>query len=233
MIEKWDTFYRFFITRQGYLDTLIGLGNTALVAVSGLVIGIIIGVILAVIKLLPQHNKAIKVLKKAADIYVAFFRGTPIVVQLLLMYFVFLPSLGLINVPPLLVGMIAFGFNSGAYVSEIMRGGILSVDNGQTEAGRTLGLSYFQTMRLIVIPQAVKNIIPMLGNEFIVLVKETSVLSFITILDLTKSFRQIGNATYEYIMPYLMLALSYLLLVLAISYLVKRIERRLRQSDRS
>ena len=232
MADKWNSFYKFFITQQGYLDTLKGLGNTLLVAVSGLIIGIIIGVLLAVIKLLPAKNIGIIILKKVADIYVVFFRGTPIVVQLLLMYFVLLPAIGLIRVPALVVGMIAFGLNSGAYESEMMRGGILSVDSGQTEAGRTLGLSYYQTMKLIILPQAIKNIIPMLGNEFIVLVKETSVLSFITILDLTKSFKQIGDSTYEYIVPYLMLAVAYLLLVLVISYFVKKIERRLRQSDR-
>jgi len=232
LADKWNSFYKFFITQQGYLDTLKGLGNTLLVAVSGLIIGIIIGVLLAVIKLLPAKNTGVKILKKVADIYVAFFRGTPIVVQLLLMYFVLLPAIGLIRIPALVVGMIAFGLNSGAYESEMMRGGILSVDSGQTEAGRTLGLSYYQTMKLIVLPQAIKNIIPMLGNEFIVLVKETSVLSFITILDLTKSFKQIGDSTYEYIVPYLMLAVAYLLLVLVISYFVKKIERRLRQSDR-
>lgn len=231
-MDKWNAFYKFFITDEGYLDTLIGLGNTVLVAVSGLVIGVLIGIIIAVIKLLPVKNNGITVLKKAADIYVAFFRGTPIVVQLLLMYFVILPAIGLVNIPALVVGMIAFGLNSGAYVSEMMRGGILSVDSGQTEAGRTLGLSYYQTMKLIVLPQAIKNIIPMIGNEFIVLIKETSVLSFITILDLTKSFKQIGDANYEYIVPYLMLALAYLLLVFGISFIVKKIERRLRQSDR-
>lgn len=138
-MDKWNAFYKFFITDEGYLDTLIGLGNTVLVAVSGLVIGVLIGIIIAVIKLLPVKNNGITVLKKAADIYVAFFRGTPIVVQLLLMYFVILPAIGLVNIPALVVGMIAFGLNSGAYVSEMMRGGILSVDSGQTEAGRTLG----------------------------------------------------------------------------------------------
>jgi polar amino acid transport system permease protein len=231
-VDKWNAFYKFFITDQGYLDTLKGLGNTLIVAVSGLVLGIIIGIILAVIKLLPYNKKSAKILKKGADVYIGFFRGTPIVVQLLLFYFVLLPALGLIHIPALLVGMFAFGLNSGAYVSEIFRGGILSVDIGQTEAGRTLGLSYYQTMRLIVLPQAVKNIIPMLGNEFIALVKETSVLSFITILDLTQSFKQIGDSNYEYIMPYLMLALVYLILVLGITYIVRKIERRLRRSDR-
>jgi His/Glu/Gln/Arg/opine family amino acid ABC transporter permease subunit len=231
-VDKWAAFYEDFIINEGYLDTLIGLGSTLLVAVSGLVIGIIMGIIIAVIKLLPAKNEGVNLLKKAADVYVAFFRGTPIVVQLLLLYFVLLPLLGLIRVPALVVGMVAFGLNSGAYVSEMMRGGILSVDSGQMEAGRTLGLSYYQTMKLIVLPQAIKNIIPMIANEFIALVKETSVLSFITILDLTQSFKQIGDANYEYIVPYLMLAVSYLLLVLGITFIVRTIERRMRRSDR-
>lgn len=231
-MDKWNSFYKFFIINEGYLDALTGLKNTVLIAVSGLVFGVLIGILLAVIKLVPFKSRLITILKKFTDIYVAFFRGTPIVVQLLVLYYVLLPAMGLINIPALIVGMIAFGLNSGAYVSEIFRGGILSVDSGQMEAGRTLGLSYFKTMRLIVLPQAIKNIIPMLGNEFIVLIKETSVVSFISILDLTKAFKQIGDSNYEYIMPYLMLALVYLLLVLLISYFVKKIERRLRQSDR-
>lgn len=231
-MSKWDAFYKFFITQKGYLTALTGLQNTLLIAIVGLVIGIIIGVLIAIVKLVPVNNTLMKILKKFVNTYVAFFRGTPIVVQLLIMYYVLLPALGLVKIPALIVGLIAFGLNSGAYVSEIMRGGILSVDSGQMEAGRTLGLSYFKTMRLIVLPQAIKNIIPMLGNEFIVLIKETSVVSFITVIDLTRAFKQIGDSTYEYIMPYLILAACYLVLVFIISYFVKRIERRLSQSDR-
>lgn len=212
---------------------MVGLQNTLLISVAALAIGLIIGTLMATIKLIPSSEKLpVKVLKKIVDAYVALFRGTPIVVQLLIMYFVALPLIGLARVPPLIVAMIAFGLNSGAYVSEMVRGGILSVDKGQMEAGRTLGLTYVQTMKLIILPQAIKNIVPMIGNEFIALIKETSVVSFIAVIDLTKAFKQIGDATYEYIIPYLMLALCYLILVLGITYLLRLVERRMRRSDR-
>jgi len=232
-VLKWQTFYKYFITNKGYLDALVGLQNTLLISVAALAIGLIIGTLMATIKLIPSSEKLpVKVLKKIVDAYVALFRGTPIVVQLLIMYFVALPLIGLARVPPLIVAMIAFGLNSGAYVSEMVRGGILSVDKGQMEAGRTLGLTYVQTMKLIILPQAIKNIVPMIGNEFIALIKETSVVSFIAVIDLTKAFKQIGDATYEYIIPYLMLALCYLILVLGITYLLRLVERRMRRSDR-
>ena len=153
------------------------------------------------------------------------------VVQLLLIHFVILPSAG-IHIPLLMEAILAFGLNSGAYVSEIMRGGILSVDIGQTEAGRALGLTYGKTMIKIVLPQAIKNVVPTLGNEFIALLKETSVVSFITIVDITKSFQNIANSTYEYIIPYVVLALVYLVLVLIVTAVIKLLERRLRASDK-
>ena len=153
------------------------------------------------------------------------------VVQLLIFYFILFPSLG-IKVDKLVVAIAAFGLNSGAYVSEIMRSGILSVDKGQMEAARSLGLGYTPSMVSVVLPQAVKNILPTLGNEFITLVKETSVVSFIAVVDLTKAFRSIGDATYEYVIPYLMLAAVYLVIVSLITLLVKAIERRMRKSER-
>ena len=153
------------------------------------------------------------------------------VVQLLLIHFVLFPVMD-VQMPTLLEAILAFGLNSGAYVSEIMRGGILSVDIGQTEAGRALGLNYGQTMLRIVLPQAIKNVVPTLGNEFIALLKETSVVSFITVVDLTKAFQNIANSTYEYIIPYVVLALVYLVLVLAVTGVIKLIERRLRAGDR-
>jgi polar amino acid transport system permease protein len=154
------------------------------------------------------------------------------VVQLLLAYYVILPTLGIKNVEALNVGIAVFGLNSGAYVSEIMRGGINSVDKGQMEAGRSLGFGYTQTMVKIVVPQAFKNILPTLGNEFISLIKETSVLSLIAVTDLTKSFKAIAESTYEYFIPYIMLAITYFVIVLLISLLVKIMERRLAKSDR-
>lgn len=210
---------------------LEGLKNTAMIAVFGLLIGLVIGSVIAIVKLTPLNNILFKILKGAGNVYVALFRGTPIVVQLLLMHYVLFPLMG-INISPVLEGIITFGMNSGAYISEIMRGGILSVDKGQMEAGRSVGLSYMQTMMRIVLPQAVKNILPTLGNEFIALIKETSVVSFITVIDIYKAFQSIANSTYEYIVPYLMLALVYLVLVIIITLLVRLLERRLRASDK-
>lgn len=228
---KFEIFYREFITREGYKMLLEGLKNTAMIAVFGLLIGLVIGSVIAIVKLTPLNNILFKILKGAGNVYVALFRGTPIVVQLLLMHYVLFPLMG-INISPVLEGIITFGMNSGAYISEIMRGGILSVDKGQMEAGRSVGLSYMQTMMRIVLPQAVKNILPTLGNEFIALIKETSVVSFITVIDIYKAFQSIANSTYEYIVPYLMLALVYLVLVIIITLLVRLLERRLRASDK-
>lgn len=230
-MSSWDIFYKSFITNEGYKDVLLGLKNSMLIAVFGLAIGIVIGTLIAVIKVVPKNNVFVKVLGKIADIYVGLFRGTPIVVQLLIMYFVLLPTLGL-KVDKVVVAIIAFGMNSGAYVSEIMRGGILSVDSGQLEAGRSLGLSYPSAMWSIVLPQSLKNILPTIGNEFIALVKETSVVSFIAVVDLTKAFRSIADSNYEYIVPYLMLALTYLVIVLIFTFIIKAMERRMRKSDR-
>ena len=153
------------------------------------------------------------------------------VVQLLVGYYVILPILG-VTVDPVIVAIIIFGLNSGAYVSEIMRAGIQSVDGGQLEAGRAVGLPFWTAMLKIVIPQSIKNILPTLGNEFIVLVKETSVVSFIAVVDLTKAFRSVGDANYEYVIPYIALALVYLVLVLGITFLVKLMERRLKRDER-
>ena len=172
-------------------------------------------------------------LDKVCDVYIAIFRGTPIVVQLLLAYYVILPLLSIKGVSPLLVGIIVFGMNSGAYVAEIMRGGINSVDKGQLEAGRALGISYSKTMVKIIIPQAIKNILPTLGNEFISLIKETSVVSFITIIDLYTAFNTIGSNTYSVVFPYIFMAIIYVILVVLISLLIKVIERRFAKSDRN
>ena len=219
MGAAWEVFVKQMITLEGYKKVLEGLGNTALIAIFGLLIGMVIGCLLATCKILPKSSFIVKLLSGFSDVYVAIFRGTPMVVQLLLIHFVLFPIMG-VQMPTILEAILAFGLNSGAYVSEIMRGGILSVDIGQTEAGRALGLNYGQTMLRIVLPQAIKNVVPTLGNEFIALLKETSVVSFITVVDLTKAFQNVANSTYEYIIPYIVLALVYL------------IERRLRAGDR-
>jgi len=227
----WQKFYKQFILYEGYIDVLKGLLVTIEVAVLGLIIGIVLGTLIAITKVVPKEKLLSKILSVLSDVYVGFFRGTPMVVQLLIGYFVLMPSVGL-HLDNVVVAIIMFGMNSGAYISEIMRSGIQSVDGGQLEAARALGLPYSKSMMKVVIPQAVKNILPTLGNEFITLIKETSILSFIAVVDVTKAFRAIGDANYEYIIPYLMLALVYLVLVLLISWGVRTLERRLKRSDR-
>ncbi len=230
-MKIWNLFYKQFITYGGYRSVLDGLLVTVEIAVFGLIIGILIGTLIASVKVMPKNRTILKVLEKICDIYVAFFRGTPMVVQLLIGYFVLMPALG-IAADGIIVAIIVFGLNSGAYVSEIMRAGILSVDQGQLEAGRAVGLPWAVSMMKIVIPQSIKNILPTLGNEFIVLVKETSVVSFIAVADITKAFRSIGDANYEYIIPYCTLALVYLVMVMGITLLIRLLERRLRRNER-
>ena len=227
----WEAFYRQFITKGGYKTALTGLLTTVEIAVFGLLIGIVLGTLIALVKIMPKYKAFPRILEKICDVYVGFFRGTPMTVQLLIGYYVLIPAMGL-TVDGLVVAILIFGLNSGAYVSEIMRAGIQSVDAGQLEAGRAVGLSYWTALLKIVIPQSIKNILPTLGNEFIVLVKETSVVSFIAVTDITMAFRAIGDANYEYIIPYLMLALIYLVMVILITIGIRAMERRLRRSDR-
>jgi polar amino acid transport system permease protein len=172
-----------------------------------------------------------RILNGICSFYVALFRGTPIVVQLLVFYYVLLPLMG-IKITGVDVSILVFGLNSAAYISEIMRSGIMSVDNGQMEAGRAVGLSFSTSMLKIVIPQAVKNILPTLGNEFIALIKETSVVSFVGATDLYIAFNYIGSNNYEFMVPYLVMAMIYMVLILIISLGIKIMERSLRKSDR-
>ena len=231
-ILKIERFIEVFVDQGGYKTVLEGLSNTLKIAVVGLIIGIFIGTLIAIVRVLPKYKTLPKVLNGICSFYVAFFRGTPMVVQLLLSYYVALPLMG-VNLPSVTVALIVFGLNSGAYISEIMRSGILSVDPGQMEGGRAMGLSFSKTMLAIVIPQAVKNILPTLGNEFITLIKETSVVSFVGTLDLYVAFNRIGSNSYEFMVPYLVMAVIYIVLVLIISGLVKLMEGSLRKSDRS
>lgn len=227
IMKFWEIFYE----NNGYAKVLEGLRNTLVIAVVGLAIGIFIGTIIAIVKVLPKYKRLPKVLNSICNFYVGLFRGTPVVVQLLVAYYVVLPLFGM-KMPGLHVCVLVFGLNSGAYVSEIMRGGIMSVDPGQMEAGRALGLSYRVSMLKIVVPQAVKNILPTLGNEFIALIKETSVVSFVGTADLYVAFNYIGTNSYEFMVPYLVMALIYIVLVMIITLLIKVMERRLRKSDR-
>ena len=231
-MAAWNSFYKQFITYGGYKSVLNGLFATVEIAVLGLIIGILIGTLIAVVKVMPKQKRIWRILEKVCDVYVAFFRGTPMVVQLLIGFFVLMHALGIVA-DGIAVAITIFGLNSGAYVSEIMRSGIQSVDAGQLEAGRAVGLPYRTAMLKIVIPQSIKNILPTLGNEFIVLVKETSIVSFIAVTDVTKAFRSIGDANYEYIIPYLMLAVVYLAIVLLITLGIRMMERRFKRSDRT
>ena len=229
--KKVNIFWKAFYEKGGYTEVLDGLWNTLLIAVLGLIIGIVIGTLIAAVAVQPKKSLGFKILNKINEIYVGFFRGTPMVVQLLLGYFVILPMLGL-NFEPVAVATVIIGLNSGAYVSEIMRSGILSVDIGQMEAGRALGFRYSTTMGKIIIPQAVKNILPTLGNEFISLIKETSVVSFIGAVDLYKAFRSIGSGTYEYMIPFLAMAIIYIAIIMIITLGINLMERRLRSGDK-
>ncbi len=229
--SKINQFLENLIEHEGYLDVLNGLKNTAIIAVLGLVIGIVIGTLIATVRVIPKYKTLPKVLNGICTFYVGFFRGTPMVVQLLLFYYVALPLMG-VNLPSVNVAVAVFGLNSGAYISEIMRSGIQSVDFGQTEGGRSVGLSFSTTMMRIVIPQAVKNILPTLGNEFITLIKETSVVSFIGAMDLYKAFNKMGSNSYEFMVPYLAMAIIYIVIVCLITLLIKLMERSLKKSDR-
>lgn len=229
--QKVNKFIEIFIQQNGYVKVLEGLKNTLLIAILGLVIGILIGTLIATVRVIPKYKRLSRVLNGICSFYVGLFRGTPMVVQLLVFYYVLLPLTG-IHMTGVQVSVMVFGLNSGAYISEIMRSGILSVDAGQMEAGRAVGLSFGTTMRKIVIPQAVKNILPTLGNEFIALIKETSVVSFVGAADLYVAFSYIGSNSYEFMVPYLVMAMIYIVIVLIISAGIKCMERSLRRSDR-
>ena len=229
--RKIEKFIEQFIDRGGYNLVLEGLRNTLTIAVLGLIIGIVIGTLIATVRVVPKYKTLPKVLNAICSFYVGLFRGTPMVVQLLVFYYVLLPIIG-VKMTGVQVAIWVFGLNSGAYISEIMRGGIQSVDPGQMEAGRALGLSFATTMVQIVIPQAIKNILPTLGNEFIVLIKETSVVSFVAARDLYFAFNSIGSNSYEFMVPYLVMALIYIFLVVIITLFIKLMERQLGKSDR-
>lgn len=228
---KVDQFIKVFIDQNGYQRVSEGLKNTLMIAVLGLVIGILIGTLIATVRVIPKYKRLPRILNGFCSFYVGLFRGTPMVVQLLVCYYVLLPLMG-IRLTGVQVSVLVFGMNSGAYISEIMRSGIQSVDHGQMEAGRAVGLGFGTTMLKIVIPQAVKNILPTLGNEFITLVKETSVVSFVGAADLYVAFNYIGSNSYEFMVPYLVMAVIYIVIVMFISFGVRMLERSLRKSDR-
>ena len=214
-----------------------GLGATLKVKFFALIVGVVIGIVIAIIR--STHDKNIKDMKGASKailkvlnlitrVYLTVIRGTPVVVQLMIMYYVVMVS----STNKILVATLAFGMNSGAYVAEIFRSGIMAIDNGQFEAGRSLGFNYVQTMKYIIIPQAFKNVLPTLANEFIVLLKETSVAGYVALQDLTKGGDIIRSRTYDAFMPLIGVAIIYLAMVMFFTYLVGILERRLRNSER-
>lgn len=217
-----------FIDSDRWIYITDGLKVTLQITFFALMIGIVLGFILAIIRSTHDKTGKMKILNLVAQLYITVIRGTPVVVQLLIIYFVIFES---INVSKVLAAVMAFGMNSAAYVAEIVRSGIMSIDNGQFEAGRSLGFNYFQTMIYIVLPQAFKNILPALGNEFIVLLKETSVAGYIAIQDLTKGGDIIRSRTYDAMFPLLTVAVIYLVMVMIFTRLVNMLERRLRNSD--
>lgn len=228
-LELKEEFILNFVTKNRWEYLTDGLLKTLQITFFAVIIGIILGFIVAVICSTYAKTGKLKFLNFLCDIYLALIRGTPMVVQLMIMYFIILLPLG---VDKTVTAVLAFGINSGAYVAEIVRGGIMAVDGGQMEAGRSLGFGYVPTMFFIVIPQAFKAVLPALANEFIVLMKETSVCSFIGLNDLTRGGDIIRGVTYSDFMPLIAVAAIYLVLVMILSYFVKLLERRLRNSER-
>ena len=218
-----------FITDNRWMSVVNGLAVTLIITFFAVILGFVLGFGVAVIRNVYDNTKKLKFLNFLCNIYLTVIRGTPVVVQLLIIYFVIFSS---VRIDKSFAAILAFGINSGAYQAEIFRSGINSVPKGQMEAGRSLGFSYPQTMITIIMPQAIKNILPTLANEFIVLLKETSVAGYIALDDLTKAGDVIQSRTYSAMMPFLAVALLYLIMVMLFSYLVKLLERRLARSGR-
>jgi len=216
--------YNSLIYQDRYLFILEGLKNTIVMALFATFIGVLLGVIIAIVKDSNEKNGKFKVLNLLCSTYVNIIRGTPVLLQLMIIYYVIFKS---VEINGVLVGVIAFGLNSAAYVAEIIKAGINSVNKGQLEASRALGFNYSQSMRYVIMPQAIRNILPALGNEFITLLKETSVASYIGIVELTKASDIIASRTYDYFFPLIIIALIYLIMTLGLSKLVKLMERKL------
>ena len=229
--------FKCFIYDERYMMLIKGLKNTIILTFFALLIGLALGVIVSLIRFTWDRQHAemkgsgkviLGIANAISRIYLTVIRGTPVVVQIMIMFFVIFAS----SRNKILVGCLSFGINSGAYVAEIIRGGIMSIDGGQMEAGRSLGFGYVSTMRYIILPQAFKNVLPSLVNEFIVLLKETAVVGYIGLADLTYAGNTIGGNTYEYLYPLLAVALVYLAIVLILTWLLGKLERRLRSSER-
>ena len=222
-----DLFYKTVIYDDRYKYILEGLFNTIIIAFFAVIIGVIIGTIVALIRNNYNQNQKFKLLNHLCKLYVNIIRGTPIILQLMIIYYVIFKS---VNIDIIIVSIIAFGINPGAYVSEIIRAGINSIPKGQSEAGYSLGLKYAQIMQHIVLPQAIKNVLPALGNEFITLLKETSVGAYIGVVELTKASDIIASRTYDYFFPLLIIAIIYLTMTIGLSKLITKLERKLKNA---
>lgn len=227
MNNFFENFYKAVILDNRWEWYLSGLGRTLLISLGAIAIGVFLGVVVALITYINKKFGKFKVLRRICDVYLAVFRGTPVYVQLLIMYLIVL-----VNSPTLWTAILTFGINSGAYVAEIIRSGLESVDGGQLEAGSALGMNRFKVMVKIVLPQGFRVALPPLCNEFIALIKETSIVGTIGEVDLTKVAARIVARTYEPFVPYIMIALMYLVIVIVLTKLLKLLERRLARSDR-
>lgn len=228
LFNWFNTLYNTFIVADRYKTIIDGFYKTIIITLGALLIGIVIGTIVAIIKVFADRNKKLKLFDMLCNLYLTVIRGTPVVVQLLISFFIIF-----VNAKDgTWVAIITFGINSGAYVAEVIRSGIMAIDAGQTEAGRSLGFSKVQTMWLIILPQAFKNILPAIGNEMIALLKETSVAGYVAVIELTKAGNQIKNTTYDQINPILLVALVYLIMVVGLTKLLSIFERRLRINER-
>jgi len=223
-----NRFFLNFIKEDRWKYIADGLKTTLIITFFAVLIGIALGFLVAMIRSTYEKTHKLKILNAVCKVYLTVIRGTPVVVQLLIAYFIIFAT---VDVNKVLVAVLAFGINSGAYVAEIFRSGIMSIENGQFEAGRSLGFNYPQTMWYIIMPQAFKNVLPTLGNEFIVLLKETSVCGYIALQDLTKGGDIIRSRTYDAFMPLIAVAAIYLAMVMLFTYFVQLLERRLRSSD--
>lgn len=228
MQELKSSFILNFIDDNRWRYITDGLKITLLVTVFAVLIGVVLGFLIAIVRTTHDKTGKLKILNAICKVYLTVIRGTPVVVQLMIIYFIIFGS---VDISKVVVAIVAFGINSGAYVAEIFRSGIISIDNGQFEAGRSLGFNYAQTMMYIVMPQAFKNVLPTLCNEFISLLKETSVSGYIALQDLTKGGDIIRSRTYDAFMPLIAVALIYLAMVMIFTKLVSLLERRLRNSD--
>ena len=216
-------FYNSIIYDDRYLYILEGVKNTILMALFAVIIGILLGLVIALIRNNYDNNKKLPILNQIAKLYVTIIRGTPVLLQLMIIYYIIFAT---VDINIILVGVIAFGLNSSAYVSEIIRAGISSIDKGQMDGGRALGLTYKETMRMIILPQAIKNVMPAWGNEFITLLKETSVAGYIGIIELTKAGDIISSRTYNYFFPLIITAIIYLIMTLGLSKIISKFEKR-------